>query len=778
MVVAPRRWLFLQQWLLLGKLLPNEELLLNGENVLFRHLTNFLLRSRPELSGGICGLLKDKNMMFRLFTASLFCFWVASATAQITATIRTEQTVLSLEAQASSPRLVSLKTGSSEIWLNQVSEALIPSVEQDGHTVPLHWKLNSADSQVRAGDVTFVYESSSPTLRLSWAWQARASSGPIEHSIRIENLSSSEIWIPLQDSFRYRFPATGPLHHGFIEKGAGRPSDAGTHEASVAPGYNWTGRSSTYARDEDEREIIPWSMVERDNAANDGWYMGVEFSGRTRLTLQRDASFISGVVGLNPDPGTFRSRLIPQESFTTPTVFVSGFSGGMDGAGNVLRPWIRGALNNPLTWKSKSYPPLVNNSWGSGMQIDEALAHRMVSDSAELGLEMFHIDAGWFRGVGDWYPDAKKFPNGFGPIVKDAHQRGLKFGLWVDWAQAGTDDQAGALNVNDPKVKPWLVADVPQEWHPAEFVGRATDLGFPPMREYARREVNRIITDYHLDMLEHDGYVVAKNCDRDDHPHAAPNPPQMSTVEGNGIRMPDASNSTDVSYHAVRAYYDIYAQMRKEHPGVLFEVCNDGGRMVDFGSASHGDYFSITDTYDPLSNRRAFYDTSHVLPPAMLEDYVEKWPTPKIENFRYMLRSGMMGMLTVMQDTNAWTAEEHAAAKAEFALYKSKLRPLVRDADLYHVTSRPDGLHWDGVEYFDRAHGSGVIYAFRGSTENEGQHTFVLQGVRAERQYHLHFQDGTTADASVSGRELLERGITVILPAPLSSELIFLDEAK
>ena len=39
------------------------------------------------------------------------------------------------------------------------------------------------------------------------------------------------------------------------------------------------------------------------------------------------------------------------------------------------------------------------------MQIDEALALRMVRDSAELGLELFHIDAGWFRGVGDWYPE-------------------------------------------------------------------------------------------------------------------------------------------------------------------------------------------------------------------------------------------------------------------------------------------------------------------------------------------------------------------------------------
>ena len=81
--------------------------------------------------------------------------------------------------------------------------------------------------------------------------------------------------------------------------------------------------------------------------------------------------------------------------------------------------------------------------------------------------------------------------------------------------------------------------------------------------------------------------------------------------------------------------------------------------MVDFGTAAHGDYFSITDTYDPLSNRRAFYDTSYLLPAAMLESYVEKWPAPHPENFLYMLRSGMMGWLTLMLDTTVWTPEQH-----------------------------------------------------------------------------------------------------------------------
>jgi hypothetical protein len=563
----------------------------------------------------------------------------------------------------------------------------------------------------------------------------------------------------------------------YVEKGAGRPSSVGTHRVPVAEGYQWEGTSSTYARDGEPREIIPWFMVERTGGAQDGWYVGVEFSGRTSLAVMRDGTSVQGTVGLNPNPAPFRTRIVPNESFEVAPVFLGGFIGGSDSAGNVLRPWVRQVLTNARTWKDPHYPMLVNNSWGSGMQVDESLASRMIRDSAELGLEMFHVDAGWFRGVGDWYPDPKKFPHGLAVLADEAHQHGLKFGIWVNWAQAGIDTSPGALNVHDPKVRNWLIADVAPDWKPGDFVGRTTDLGVPAARDYAQHEVERIVSDYHLDMLEHDGYLVPRSCARTDHPHATQSSQATSAVKGSGAEMQDASNSTDVSYHAVHAYYEIYSSIRNQHPDLMFEICNDGGRMVDFGSASHGDYFSITDAYDPLSNRRAFYDTSQVLPAAMLEDYVEKWPTPKIENFRYMLRSGMMGWLTIMQDTNAWNEEQHSIAKKEFALYKSQLRPLIRDADLYHISDRPDGVHWDGMEYFDPAKRRGVVYAFRGSLQNSDQHAFPVQGLRPDRQYRLRFQDHSAPDKTISGSDLLRSGLIIHLAVPNSSELIFIEEA-
>ena len=717
--------------------------------------------------------------MKRLVVLLLFIFFLFStACLAQTAELKTSDTDITLAAGLETPRLVSMQMPGQPKWENKASEALIKSVEVGDAEIPVHWKFNREASHSDAKNVVFVYESFNPHLRLTWSWSAKEDYGPIEHEIHIENLSEQELWIPMQDSFAFdwQVPAEERLEHVFVEKGANTPSAVGTHEVQLADGYNWTGTASTYGDIDDSkpREIIPWSLVQRENSTESGWYAGIEFSGRTRISLERKSGSLHGAMGLNPDPAPFRTRLEPGETFETPIVFVGGFDRGLDGAGNVLRPWVRAVLGNPETWKNPNYPLVVNNSWGGGMAVNDEMARRMIADDASLGVDMFHMDAGWFRGVGDWYPNPQKFPHGLATIADDAHVHGLKFGLWVDWTQAGLSNEPGALNARDPKVRDWMVTDLPKDWQPEPFKGQTIDIGVPAAKEWAQHEVERIVNDYRLDMLEHDGYLVAHGCDRTDHPHAAPDPLNKCIYKSWGAYWVDSSNSTDVSYHAVRAYYDIYSKLRKEHPGLLFEICADGGRMVDFGTAAHGDYFSITDTYDPLSNRRAFYDTSHVLPAAMLESYVEKWPTPHIENFRYMLRSGMMGWITIMVDTTTWSVEQHAEAKKEIDLYKKELRPLIRDADLYHISARPDGVHWDGIEYWDPNRLRGVVYAFRGTVANEKVHSFVLKGLNSSTRYAISFHDHTSADRTSTGRELMEHGLKVNLPLENSSELILI----
>ena len=714
-----------------------------------------------------------------LLIAGSSCLPASSATPAIAATetLASADTVLVLDTGPEFPQVASLANAAGIIWKNQESDHLVGRVQVDGKWIPVHWRLESVERDPGRTVVTAIYTSAQPRMRLRWAWQARDHMGPLEHQITIENLDRREITLPpLRNSFDFDWtvPRRAQLRHLWVEKGAGAPTAEGTHDATMVDGYRWEGVSTTYARDGTAREPIPWMLVEDTGSPSSGWYLGIEFSGRTRVALSRIGASVSGEAGLAPPPGPFLSRVPPGGLFTMPAVFLGAFVGDSESAGNILRRWETHVLLDPTHVSNTSYPLLVNNSWGSGMDITEEKGRSMIADSARLGIEMFHLDAGWFRGVGDWYPNPHKFPHGIAGLADAAHRLGLKFGLWVDWTQAGTDTAPGALNVHDPHTRDWLTRDPERGWKPEAFKGITIDIGDPPARVWCARELDRMVRDYHLDMLEHDGYLVAEGCVRSNHPHEA-----CGNAESLGPQpWLEGSCSTDVSYHAVQAYYSLYQQLRQKHPHLLLEACNDGGRMVDFGTAAHVDYFSITDSYDPLSNRRAFFDASHLLPASMLECYVERYPAPRLATFLYMLRSGMMGWCTIMQDTNAWTADQHAAARRAFQLYKTELRPLIRDADLYHISARPDGVHWDGLEYFAPDRGQGVVYAFRGTTPDENSHAFGLRGLEAGRQYALHFEDQSSPDRVAYGRELMNAGLRVSLLFAESSELIFIRDSR
>ena len=273
-----------------------------------------------------------------------------SALAQTSASLQTAETHIEVQAGPHAPRLVAL--GNRETtWKNAVDELPIRSVEISNQSVPLEWNYNSADSRIDANVVRYVYDSTSPRLRLTWQWEVRSPHGPIEHQISIENRDDHELWLPLQSSFvfEWQIPRDVQLEQFYVEKGADTPSSTGTHRVTVPDGYTWEGTSSTYAqpRPGESREIIPYFLVEEPAATQAGWYVGIEFSGRTHLTLARSATSLHGEVGLNPNPGPFRTRLRPAESFDPPRVFLGATSGGPDATGNTLHRWVREVLANP-----------------------------------------------------------------------------------------------------------------------------------------------------------------------------------------------------------------------------------------------------------------------------------------------------------------------------------------------------------------------------------------------------------------------------------------------
>ena len=336
-----------------------------------------------------------------------------------------------------------------------------------------------------------------------------------------------------------------------------------------------------------------------------------------------------------------------------------------------------------------------------------------------------------------------------------ARSKGLLFGLWVGWTQGGTVARGpDTLAVTNPQQRDWFPQDYPANWKPSDFTGATVCLGSAPARAWCLRELRRIVQEYKLDLLEHDQVMIVDHCHRTGHLHTA--------------------SRGDIAYRAARGYYSVYDQLRTAHPKLLFEDCVNGGHTVDFGIVRRTHYISITDTYDPLSNRRAFYDASFPLPPAMCECYIENRPGPSLATFKTMLRSGMMGWCTLMCDTGAWSPEQHQAARRQIDLYKKWIRPLINDGDLFHISDRPDDTRWDGMEYFDSQTGKGIVFAFRGPQTSDTDHVFKLKGLAQATAYEVWSEDDSVSRRQATGAKLMNEGLAVMLSEPGASELIYL----
>lgn len=83
------------------------------------------------------------------------------------------------------------------------------------------------------------------------------------------------------------------------------------------------------------------------------------------------------------------------------------------------------------------------NSWeGVYFTFTEKVLHGMMKRAADLGIELFVLDDGWFgnrfprndarAGLGDWQVNRAKLPHGLEGLIRHAEELGIRFGIWVE----------------------------------------------------------------------------------------------------------------------------------------------------------------------------------------------------------------------------------------------------------------------------------------------------------------------------------------------------------
>ncbi|MFE0527800.1 alpha-galactosidase [Micromonospora parva] len=491
---------------------------------------------------------------------------------------------------------------------------------------------------------------------------------------------------------------------------------------------------------------VPWLAV-RDTAepAGPAWGMALAWTGSWEISAERDTGGLTRVrVGRQLVDGPL--ELAPGERLTLPVATGAYSPDGLDGLARVWHTHQRLLAGERLRSR-----PVLYNSWEATYFAVEAQSQLALARiAAELGVETFVVDDGWFvgrdddtAGLGDWTPDPVKFPAGFDTFIADVRALGLNFGLWVE---PECVNPKSSLYAEHPD---WVYSVDGRPLTPVRNQ-YLLDLGRPEVAEFVHSTVDGLLRRYDIDYLKWDF-----------------NRPRTEPGRPGGLGPLDLDGAHVANLHR------IYERLRRDHPGVLIEACAGGGARTDLAMAARADVFWPSDNTGPLDRLAIQHGFLHANAPHLLSSWVTDAPglfdpRPRTLAFRFVL--AMAGVLGIGADIRAWTPAERAEAAGWIARYK-EIRDVITHGEV-HLIGGPEQARC-AVQYTAPGESRVVVLAWHtGRLDGAGllpsrPVRLPLRGLDPAARY-------SHGDRHYSGSHLTAAGLPVQWSATHDADLIVL----
>lgn len=167
------------------------------------------------------------------------------------------------------------------------------------------------------------------------------------------------------------------------------------------------------------------------------WYGSLQYSGNWRVDLEK---YATGEVQVTSGINFWDQSLSlkPLNNFVTPKWIIGYTQAGMGGVSRNLASYVREKVLY-TSHRDKIRPVLYNSWYATTFHVNEEQQLALAKIAKELGVEVFVIDDGWFKGrvddkagLGDWTVDKNKFPNGLKPMIEKINAMGMDFGIWIE----------------------------------------------------------------------------------------------------------------------------------------------------------------------------------------------------------------------------------------------------------------------------------------------------------------------------------------------------------
>lgn len=405
-----------------------------------------------------------------------------------------------------------------------------------------------------------------------------------------------------------------------------------------------------------------------------GFHLG--WSGNHRLLSEKMADGRAFVqMGELLLPGEV--QLQPNQRYQSPKLYASYANQGLSGLSRQFHRFVRRHL---LSYNAVSKPrPVHYNTWeGIYFDHDVDTLKDLASRAADLGVERFVLDDGWFigrnsdkAGLGDWYVDETVYPQGLTPVIEHVNKLGMEFGLWFEPEMVNPDSNLFRAHPD------WILSTPPND--DVGFRNQLVlDLTRQDVFDYLYERLHSLLSEYNIGYIKWD-------MNRD-------------------INQPGDQYFQPAVHRQTHALYRLLDELRSAHPEVEIESCSSGGGRADYGVLQRTDRVWTSDSNDALERLKIQKGFSYFFPAEIMGSHVgprECHITHRHINMSMRASVVLFGHMGMEMDLRELTDDEKVELKAMVDLYK-KHRPLIHSGELYRL-SLPDYAMGTGIVASDKS---------------------------------------------------------------------------
>lgn len=489
------------------------------------------------------------------------------------------------------------------------------------------------------------------------------------------------------------------------------------------------------------------------------------WTGNYSLSFELDETGLLNILGgMNPFASTY--QLSKGKALTSPEMIWTYSDQGKGQISRNYHDWTR----KYSLYHGNDLRPILLNSWeGAYYSFDEDIITQMIDDAADLGIEMFVLDDGWFgnkyprnsdaAGLGDWQINEKKLPRGINYLAEYANKKGLQFGLWIEPEMVNPQSELAAKHPD------WIVQsgkrDIPtmrNQW--------LLDLSNPRVQDFIVKTFD--------DVISYSPYLSYIKWDANRH------------VDSAGSRYLPADKQSHFWIDYTKGLYSVYERIRSKHPDIMIQLCSSGGGRLDFGALKYHDEVWTSDNTSPMSRVFIQHGANMFFPAIATGSHVSASPNHQIrENtpIKFRFDIAMSGRLGMEINPKSMKADEIVFAKQAIKVYK-QIRPIVQLGDLHRLVSPYDPGDWASFMYVAKDQKSAVLFAYSLNYHERTKHLELrLKGLDPKKKYKITELNNSSSvfwgnGKVFSGDYLLKAGINLEFGKMYDSAVFLIEEEK